>query len=120
MCFYYKLGVMCALTSGPENVTTFFDSNCDSDMLVRSYSPESVYFDCRTGKQIPVDWIFSADEDCIYCSGVLSYKYLGRFSVKASVAGEYTLRVNNVTKNDAGFIRVSTMLDMVLMWRRLC
>ena len=117
MCFYYKLGVMCALTSGPENVSTFFESKCDSDVLVRSYSPESVYFHCRADKQIPVDWRFSVDEDCIYCSGILSYKYLG--SVNASVAGEYTLRVDNVTQNDAGFIRVSTMLDMVLMWRRL-
>ena len=120
MCFYYKLVVMCALTSGTENVRTFFESNCDSDVLVRSYIPESVYFHCRTDKQIPVDWRFTVDEDCIYCSCVLSYKYLERFSVNASVAGENTLRVDNVTQNDAGFIRVSTMLNMVLMWRRPC
>ena len=99
---------MCSLTTRPKNVTTFFESNCDSDMLVRSCIREIVYFHCRTDKQTPVDWRFSGDEDCIYCSGFLSYKYIGHYSVNASVSGEYTLRVDNITQNDAG---VYTCID---------
>ena len=114
MITYTEIG--CSLTTRPQNVTRFLERYCETDELKsRAVPRESVEFQCGsyskqdgTDNLVPVDWRFSGEEDCIYCSGFLSYKYIGRYSVNASVAGEYTLRVENITKKDEG---VYTCID---------
>ena len=75
------------------------------------YLNESVEFRCGSNatnyvdndKLVPVDWVFSGEKDCIYCMGVLTYAFIGRYSVDdKSVVGEYTLKVENIEKNDEG------------------
>ena len=58
-----------------------------------------------TDTLVPVQWEFSGEEDCVNCIGTLIYKYIGRYSVDTSVVGEYTLRVEIITKNDSGIYR---------------
>ena len=110
-----QTGVTGPLTTRPKNVTMFHEFRCDASNLFITYLREFVEFQCGsnatqhgTDKLVPVDWRFSGDKDCIYCSGVLSHKYIGRYSVNASVVGEYTLRVENITKKDEG---VYTCID---------
>ena len=75
------------------------------------YLNESVEFRCGSNAKIsddndmlvPVDWIFSGEKNCIYCMGVLTYAFIGRYSVDdKSIVGEYTLKVENIEKNDEG------------------
>ena len=82
-----------------------FESNVPEPSFVRRY----VDFHCGSNatqqendNPLPVDMRFSGEADCIYCSGFLSYKYIGRYSVEASGDGNYTLRVENITMLDAG------------------
>ena len=109
-----ETGVTEPLTTRPKNVTMFHEFRCDADKLYITYLREFVEFQCGsnatqhgTNNPVPVDWRFSGDKDCIYCD-VLSHKFIGRFSVNASVVGEYTLRVENITKTDEG---VYTCID---------
>ena len=37
--------------------------------------------------------------------GTLTHKYIGRYSVNTSVVGQYSLHIENVTKNDSGIYR---------------
>ena len=91
----------CSLTTRPHNVTIFaYESaefHCGSNTTIHG-----------TSVLVPVNWEFSGEKDCVFCIGMLTYKYIGRYSVNTSVVGEYTLRVENITLNDNG---VYTCID---------
>ena len=96
-------GVSGSLTSQtPQNVTARFLG-------------ESAEFYCGSNTTqdgtdilVPVDWTFSGEKYCIYCSGVLTYAMAGRYSANTSVVGTYILRIENITANDIG---VYTCID---------
>ena len=87
--------VLSSLTTRPRNATRhgheYVDFHCGSNSTVPG-----------TQRPVPVNWVFSGETACIYCAGSLTYDFIGRYSVKTSVAGEYTLRVENITVNDGG------------------
>ena len=96
LCLVHLLSfISSSLTTRPQSVSkTLHESvefHCGSDASQQG-----------TGDLVPVDWVFSGEKDCVLCSGVLTYKYAGRYSVDMSVPGEYTLRVENITENDIG------------------
>ena len=86
--------VWSSLTTRPENVARFVHESvelrCGSNTTIE-----------QADDLVPVNWEFSGEINCIYCIGTLAYKYIGRFSVNIWVVGEYTLRVENVTRNDS-------------------
>ena len=64
--------------------------------------------------QEPVDWEFFGDlpptttsniDHRIFAGGELVAKYTGRFRVETTVADEYTLVIDNVTRNEGGWYR---------------
>ena len=54
---------------------------------------------------VPVNWEFNGLKDCIYCNGQLNQATGRRYSVITTVAGDFTLRVDNVMKNDSGIYK---------------
>ena len=93
--FIFQLDVASLLTTRPHNVSQFLHTtaefHCGSNTTVHG-----------TDELVPVKWEFDGEKDCIFCIGMLTYRYIGRYSVNESVVGEYTLRVENITKNDSG------------------
>ena len=102
------------LTTRPKSATIFYyeivGAKCTSDMEVTSanitmFIPKFVEFRCGSNKSYPVDWKFSGEEEDIFKSGVLSYKYIGRYSVTSvttSGAVEYSLRIEKNTRKEIG------------------
>ena len=72
---------------------------------ITMFIPTFAEFRCGSDKSYPVDWKFNKEEEDIFKSGVLSYIFIGRYSVisvTTSGANEYLLRIEKNLKKAAG------------------
>ena len=46
-----------------------------------------------------------SSSNCIYCAGAINDVHEGRYRMKTSIAGEYTLIIDELTVNDSGIYK---------------